>query len=171
MAAKKGSKTPPAKKPAAKAKATPAAPPGRKPPPAKKSAKAKSEPRAAAARATRAALAGEDRKNKLGTKWTCYDCSAKFYDLNAPVPLCPKCGADQRTKPKVQATPPPAPPPRPREHRPLALLDDDDATRDDEALGPEDLDLELAGIGDEEELAEAPDLGLGEEEEEVGEED
>lgn len=171
MAAKKGSKTPPAKRPAAKAKATPAAPPGRKSAPAKKSAKPKAAPRAAAAKAARAALAGDDRKSKLGTKWACFECGAKFYDLNAPVPLCPKCGADQRGKPKAQATPPPAPPPRPREHRPLALLDDDDATRDDEALGPEDLDLELAGIGDDEELVEAPDLGLGEEEEDAGEED
>jgi uncharacterized protein (TIGR02300 family) len=32
----------------------------------------------------------------LGKKYTCYSCHTKFYDLNKPVPLCPKCGADQR---------------------------------------------------------------------------
>jgi uncharacterized protein (TIGR02300 family) len=32
----------------------------------------------------------------LGRKYTCYSCHTKFYDLNKPVPLCPKCGADQR---------------------------------------------------------------------------
>ena len=32
----------------------------------------------------------------LGKKYTCYTCHTKFYDLGKPVPLCPKCGADQR---------------------------------------------------------------------------
>lgn len=32
----------------------------------------------------------------LGKKYTCYSCHTKFYDLNKPVPTCPKCGADQR---------------------------------------------------------------------------
>jgi len=32
----------------------------------------------------------------LGKKYTCYSCHTKFYDLGKPVPLCPKCGADQR---------------------------------------------------------------------------
>jgi uncharacterized protein (TIGR02300 family) len=36
----------------------------------------------------------------LGTKYACYACGAKFYDLNRPEPLCPKCGADQREAPK-----------------------------------------------------------------------
>jgi hypothetical protein len=33
---------------------------------------------------------------ELGRKYTCYSCHTKFYDLGKPVPLCPKCGADQR---------------------------------------------------------------------------
>jgi hypothetical protein len=33
---------------------------------------------------------------ELGRKYTCYSCHTKFYDLNKPVPLCPKCGSDQR---------------------------------------------------------------------------
>lgn len=32
----------------------------------------------------------------LGKKYSCYNCGTKFYDLGKPVPLCPKCGADQR---------------------------------------------------------------------------
>ena len=30
----------------------------------------------------------------LGTKYVCYKCGTKFYDLKKPVPSCPKCGAD-----------------------------------------------------------------------------
>jgi hypothetical protein len=33
---------------------------------------------------------------ELGKKYTCYSCHTKFYDLGKPVPLCPKCGSDQR---------------------------------------------------------------------------
>jgi hypothetical protein len=33
---------------------------------------------------------------ELGKKYACYSCHTKFYDLGKPVPLCPKCGADQR---------------------------------------------------------------------------
>lgn len=32
----------------------------------------------------------------LGTKYTCFKCATKFYDMKKPEPLCPKCGADQR---------------------------------------------------------------------------
>lgn len=33
---------------------------------------------------------------ELGKKYTCYSCHTKFYDLGKAVPICPKCGADQR---------------------------------------------------------------------------
>ncbi len=39
------------------------------------------------------------RKVKLGQRWVCYECDARFYDLNRPEPLCPKCKADQRKSP------------------------------------------------------------------------
>jgi uncharacterized protein (TIGR02300 family) len=39
----------------------------------------------------------------LGTKHLCFKCSTKFYDLKKPVPVCPKCGADQRESPAVKA--------------------------------------------------------------------
>jgi hypothetical protein len=37
-----------------------------------------------------------DTMPELGRKYTCYSCHTKFYDLGKPVPLCPKCGSDQR---------------------------------------------------------------------------
>jgi len=42
----------------------------------------------------------------LGTKYTCFKCATKFYDLKKPAPVCPKCGADQREAPvpKVATT-------------------------------------------------------------------
>jgi len=38
----------------------------------------------------------------LGTKYTCFKCGAKFYDLKKPEPICPKCGADQRESPALR---------------------------------------------------------------------
>jgi hypothetical protein len=31
----------------------------------------------------------------LGTRYKCYKCSTKFYDLSRPEPLCPSCGVNQ----------------------------------------------------------------------------
>ena len=56
----------------------------------------------------------------LGTKYVCFKCGAKFYDLKKPVPACPRCGADQRDSPppeqpsaseRKRAKPKPAPDP------------------------------------------------------------
>jgi len=33
---------------------------------------------------------------KLGTKYDCFNCGTKFYDLGKPEPVCPKCGANQK---------------------------------------------------------------------------
>lgn len=38
-------------------------------------------------------------KALLGKRYSCFKCSCKFYDLNRPEPLCPRCGADQREDP------------------------------------------------------------------------
>ena len=38
----------------------------------------------------------------LGSKYVCYKCSTKFYDLKKPAPTCPKCGADQREAPVIK---------------------------------------------------------------------
>lgn len=39
----------------------------------------------------------------LGNKFVCFKCSAKFYDLKKPEPVCPKCGSDQRENPALKA--------------------------------------------------------------------
>jgi rubrerythrin len=44
-----------------------------------------------------------DPNNPLGKKFTCYSCGTKFYDLNKPEKLCPKCGADQMAKPALRS--------------------------------------------------------------------
>jgi hypothetical protein len=54
---------------------------------------------------------GAEKKPGLGAKWACFHCGAKFYDLNRPEPICPKCHSDQReqpAKPLVAVTPPPS---------------------------------------------------------------
>ncbi len=49
----------------------------------------------------------------LGTKYVCFKCGTKFYDLKKPVPACPKCGADQRDAPTPKSSGSrKAPPPR-----------------------------------------------------------
>jgi uncharacterized protein (TIGR02300 family) len=35
-------------------------------------------------------------KPDWGDRYTCHSCECKFYDLNRPAPLCPRCGVDQR---------------------------------------------------------------------------
>jgi len=32
---------------------------------------------------------------ELGKKYKCYKCGCKFYDLNKPRAICPRCGEDQ----------------------------------------------------------------------------
>lgn len=38
-------------------------------------------------------------KEGLGTRYECFSCGVKFYDLNRPVPTCPDCSTDQREAP------------------------------------------------------------------------
>ena len=38
-------------------------------------------------------------KANLGTRYVCFECECKFYDLNRETPTCPDCGADQREAP------------------------------------------------------------------------
>jgi len=65
---------------------------------------------------------------KFGLKFECFQCQAKFYDLNKPEPLCPKCGADQRDRPRMVIGRPPVTA-RKRRARPMVpLLDDEEET-------------------------------------------
>lgn len=94
-------------------------------------------------------------KSKLGKRYQCFQCGLKFYDLNRPEPLCPKCGGDQRENPN----------PDPRE----AILarfkgkgtqgkglrieesfeDEEEADEDAEADEPDDIEEEEEEIGGE----------------------
>ena len=63
----------------------------------------------------------------LGVRYTCFVCSAKFYDLNRPEPVCPRCETNQNDRPKE----PPKPRVRKKGGRRKArgmgpLFDDDD---------------------------------------------
>lgn len=40
--------------------------------------------------------------NGLGKKHTCYSCNTKFYDFGKEEKVCPKCGADQGSRPAMK---------------------------------------------------------------------
>ena len=87
-------------------------------------------------------LVAGDERSKLGSKWECFSCEAKFYDLNKPEPLCPKCGANQLERPKVAREAKPRV--TPRASRAMApLLDEDE---DAMVVKKEELDLGVAGV-------------------------
>jgi uncharacterized protein (TIGR02300 family) len=67
----------------------------------------------------------------LGTKYTCFKCGTKFYDLKKPAPTCPKCGADQREAPipKVATT---------RAARAAAAREEELITEEEELEGDEE---------------------------------
>lgn len=79
----------------------------------------------------------------LGTKFTCFKCSTKFYDMKKPDPICPKCGADQRESPasrppqesrrgRLAAVPKPVEPIEPVEEPGLLGEEDEDEESFDE---------------------------------------
>jgi len=78
----------------------------------------------------------------LGTKYTCFKCGTKFYDMRKPTPVCPKCGADQRDSPALKAPPPaerrqraakPAPAPAPAPAAEVEEVETEGAEAEDEA--------------------------------------
>ena len=38
-------------------------------------------------------------RSQIGRRYSCFSCGCKFYDLNRPEPLCPRCGANQLDDP------------------------------------------------------------------------
>jgi uncharacterized protein (TIGR02300 family) len=123
------------------AKAAPKAKPARKEAAPARKAPARGEAARGAARAT--GVAGT--RSDLGVKYVCFQCNAKFYDLNKPEPLCPKCGADQRQRPKVEAKAKSAAAGQRRPvTRPMVpLLEDEE---EDDVIVDEELDLGLDGV-------------------------
>jgi uncharacterized protein (TIGR02300 family) len=70
----------------------------------------------------------------LGSKHTCFKCGTKFYDMKKPVPVCPKCGADQRESPALKS------PPSEKRSRAAAKVVEPEV---DEVEAAEELDEEL----------------------------
>lgn len=86
----------------------------------------------------------------FGTKFICFKCSTKFYDMKKPEPICPKCGADQREatttksegrKSRLSAAPKIIEPVEPAEPE-AAASDDEEADADggDEEIAADDED-------------------------------
>jgi hypothetical protein len=92
-----------------------------------------------------------DKKAKLGQRWVCFSCGARFYDLHKPEPLCPKCQTNQLespllTKPKrVRKKAASKPPARPRVEKPRP---DEEVDAKEEAVDFEELDLAGEELGD-----------------------
>ncbi len=72
--------------------------------------------------------------SKWGKKFTCFRCSAKFYDLNKPKALCPKCGADQADRLRMEEEP--------------VLLEEDLVDQEVEETEEAELDENLEGMED-----------------------
>jgi uncharacterized protein (TIGR02300 family) len=92
---------------------------------------------------------------KLGTKYDCYNCGTKFYDLGKADPICPKCGADQRDS-ATSETPAASSASRRRRKaetpRPIEVEEDEPAeVPEDEEIAPEDLEGADLGVEEEEE--------------------
>lgn len=81
---------------------------------------------------------------RLGVKYVCFECGAKFYDLNRPEPLCPKCGADQRKRPKKDKRQ--ASPPAERPGRAMAPLLQEEAEEEPIMLDDDGLEIGLGMI-------------------------
>jgi len=101
---------------------------------------------------------------KLGTKFECYNCGTKFYDLGKSESICPKCGANQ----KDAASHEPATSSASRRKRkaevakPIDIEDEEpiEEVAEDEMVGPDlvEEDLVVAGAdADEEEEEELDD--------------
>ena len=91
---------------------------------------------------------------KLGTKFECYSCGTKFYDLGKSEPVCPKCGSNQKD---VASSDTPAASQASRRRRKAEVVgkaievDDDEPIADlDEEIVP-DAEIDAADLGDDEE--------------------
>jgi uncharacterized protein (TIGR02300 family) len=85
----------------------------------------------------------------LGTKHTCFKCGTKFYDLRKPVPVCPKCGADQRESPVLKPVPEKRRAAAARPVQPVAEVEEGDEVKlDEDAEVDEDAELDEAATDD-----------------------
>jgi hypothetical protein len=94
---------------------------------------------------------------KFGTKYTCFSCAAKYYDMRKPDPKCPKCGKDPREDPSLKA--------HEKGAKRGAKEDPELADAEDETFEADMDDLVNDEEGDAEEEGEVDELGGGADEE------
>lgn len=90
------------------------------------------------------------RKARLGQRWICFSCACKFYDMNKPDPICPKCQANQHESPLFKTAKParkkarkkPAKVVRPIEPPPEEEPEVERPAEDDADLEMDELDLD-----------------------------
>ncbi|MDH3473599.1 MAG: TIGR02300 family protein [Rhodospirillales bacterium] len=98
-----------------------------------------------------------------GTKHSCQNCGAKYYDLNRSPIVCPKCGTEfnpdalLRSRRSRPSAPAPAKEPAPKVETKKALKDDEEDLIEDE-------DEELAALEDSD--GDLPDVDDGEDDDE-----
>lgn len=98
-------------------------------------------------------------KDKLGTRYKCFKCGVKFYDLKREVATCPECGADQAEAPvqdlkALIARGKRAPGEADRDGSDDEEELDGEAADDDDGLFNDDDDDDGAGDDDDDEIAE-----------------
>jgi hypothetical protein len=86
----------------------------------------------------------------LGKKYTCYSCGAKFYNLNKPESICPKCGADQKDARSEEAPVAAAPRP-PRRSMMIETIPDEGGGTDFEESPQEDEEAREGELDDDDE--------------------
>ena len=84
-------------------------------------------------------------EQKLGSKWECFSCGTKFYDLGKPTPLCPKCGANQNDAGPATQVAASSAAKRKRKTEVVRPLEDDIEVPIEDAIPDEDLVGELEG--------------------------
>lgn len=85
----------------------------------------------------------------LGKKYTCYSCGAKFYNLNKPEAICPKCGADQKDARSEEA---PVAAPRPaRRSMMIETIPDEGGGDFEQSDPPEDEEAREGELDDDDE--------------------
>jgi hypothetical protein len=92
-----------------------------------------------------------DRRAALGSKHTCFSCEVKFYDMNRPVPICPRCQADQREAPREPSPQRAAIKPKARAKKkrpPPARVLEDQPRAEEEDVVAADIELDPAVIDD-----------------------
>ncbi len=168
VAAKSADKTKTAAKTAAKKPSAPAKQAGSKKGTKAKGSGGKSPAKNKKGRAKKPILPTGPRHPKLGFRWICFNCDAKFYDLGKEEPICPKCEANQQERPSKEAKSSSDNTPKPKVVRPMAqLLDEEDpapaANADDDRRAPR----KPTGDGEMFDAAETDDASLDIEEPEV----